>query len=85
MPKIGENVKFLNFEIKIKSSFMIYADFQIILVPEGNGKQNPNESYTRKYQKHVACSCGYKFLCVDCKFSKRTNIKSMLLIVMAIY
>ena len=24
---------------------MIYADFEIILVPEDNGKQNPNESY----------------------------------------
>ena len=35
---------------------MIYADFESILVPEDNGKQNPNESYTNKYQKHVACS-----------------------------
>ena len=35
---------------------MIYADFESILVPENNGKQNPGESYTSKYQKHVACS-----------------------------
>ena len=27
-----------------------------MLVPEDNGKQNPNESYTNKYQKHVGCS-----------------------------
>ena len=26
---------------------MIYADFEIILVPEDNGKQNPNDSYTK--------------------------------------
>ena len=32
---------------------MIYADFESILVPEDNVKQNPNESYTNKYQKHV--------------------------------
>ena len=51
------------------SSFMIYADFEITLVPE-NGKQNPNESYTIKYQKHVACSDGYKLVCVDDNFSK---------------
>ena len=38
---------------------MIYADFESILVPEANGKQNPNGSYTNKYQKHVACSYGY--------------------------
>ena len=36
---------------------MIYADFESILVPEDNGKQNPNESYTNKYQ-HVDCSYG---------------------------
>ena len=30
----------------MKSAFKIYADFESILVPEDNGKQNPNESYT---------------------------------------
>ena len=49
---------------------MIYANFESILVPEDNGKQNPNESYTNKYQKHVVCSYGYKLVCVDNKFSK---------------
>ena len=39
---------------------MIYADLEIILVPGDNGKQNPNESYANKYQKRVACNCGYK-------------------------
>ena len=55
---------------KVKLSFMIYADFESILVPENNGKQNPKESYTNKFQKHVACSYGYKLVCVDDKFSK---------------
>ena len=49
---------------------MIYANFESILVPEDNRKQNPNESYTNKYQKHVPCSYGYKLVCVDEKFSK---------------
>ena len=70
MPKKGEYVKFKNFETKMKSPFMIYADFESILVPEDNGKQNPNEPYTNKYQKHVACSYGYKLVCIDDKFSK---------------
>ena len=39
---------------------MIYADFESILVPGDNGKQNPDESYTNKYQKHVACCYDYK-------------------------
>ena len=54
----------------MKSLFMIYEDFESILVPEDNGKQNPVESYTNKYQKHIACSYGYKLVCVDDKFSK---------------
>ena len=45
-------------------------------MPENSGKQNPEESYTNKYQKHVACSYGYKSVCVDDKFSKtlKTNL-----------
>ena len=38
MPKKGEYVKFKNFERKIKSPFMIYADFELILEPEDDGK-----------------------------------------------
>ena len=49
---------------------MIYADFESILLSEDNGKQNPNESHTNKYQKHIACSYDYKFVYVDDKFSK---------------
>ena len=55
---------------KIKSPLMIYADFESILEPEDNRKQNPEESYTNKYQKHIACKYGYKLVCVDDKFSK---------------
>ena len=70
MPKKGEYNKFENFGRKIKSTFMIYADFESIPVPEDNGRQSPNESYTNKYQKHVACSYGYKLVCVHDKFTK---------------
>ena len=36
MSKKGEYVKFKNFERKIKSPFIIYADFESILQPEDN-------------------------------------------------
>ena len=46
--KIAENsetVKFKDYTRKIKSTLMIYADFENILVPwKANGKQNPDES-----------------------------------------
>ena len=44
MPKKVEYGKFKNLERKLKSPFVIYADFESILVPEDNGKKNPNES-----------------------------------------
>ena len=69
MPKKGECVRFKNYKRKIKSPFMIYADFEIILVPGNNGNQNRNESYRSKYQKHVACSYDYILVCVNIKFS----------------
>ena len=37
-PKKTEYIKFKNFGKKIKSPFMIYPDFESILVPEDNGK-----------------------------------------------
>ena len=70
MSKKGKHVKFKNYERKIKSPFITYADFESILVQEDNGKQNPKESYINKYQKHIASSDGYKLVCVDDKFSK---------------
>ena len=48
---------------------MINPDFERILLPENNGKQNPDELYTNKNQKHVACSHDNKLVCVDNKFS----------------
>ena len=52
---------------------MIYADFESILAPDENGKQNLGESYRNKDQNHVACSYDwscYDQLCPDHKFSK---------------
>ena len=60
MPKKGEYVRCKNYDMKIKSPFMIYADFEVILGPEGNGKQSLYESYTSKCQKHVPCRYDYK-------------------------
>ena len=70
IPKKGEFVKFKYYERKIKLLFIIYVDFGSIVVPENSGKQNPEESYTNKYQKHITCSYRFKLVCVDDKFSQ---------------
>ena len=44
---------------------MIYANFESILVSQDNGKQNPDESYMKKFQKLIACSHGYKLVRAD--------------------
>ena len=47
MPKKGEFVKFKNFERKIKSVFVIYADFESILVTENSGKKIQKGCYIK--------------------------------------
>ena len=70
MPNKGEFVKLKNYERKTKSSLITYAEFESILIPEENRKQNPEDYCTNKYQEHTACNYGYILLRVDDKFSK---------------
>ena len=70
MSKKGEYVNFKDFEGKIRLPFIIYADFESILVPGDNENLNLNESYTSKYEKYVACSYHYKLVCDDDQVSK---------------
>ena len=43
----------LNSKRKLKPWFTINADFESTLVSEGNGKQNLEEPYRNKYQRHI--------------------------------
>ena len=70
MSKKGEYIRLKNYEYKIKLPCVVYTDFESISVTEDNGKQNPEESYMNKYQKHVGSNYGYKLVCVDDSFSK---------------
>ena len=68
---------------KVNLLVIIYADFESILVPQNNGKQNPDESYRSKYQKHIVCSYGYKLVCVNDKF-RHTEVKMLFTILLII-
>ena len=70
MSKKGEYVKFKNYERKIKSPFISYADFESILVLENNGKQNQEESYTNKYKNIMLAVMDVNLVCIDDKFRK---------------
>ena len=58
-----EYVKFKNYERKVKSPFMIYADFKIIFSARRRWKAKSKKSIRNKYQKYVGCSYGDKVVC----------------------
>ena len=70
MTKRGETVNFKKYTRKIKFLFMISAYFESILISENNGKENPDEPYTNKYQSHLDCNVDYKLVRADDQFSK---------------
>ena len=53
MPKKGEYIKFKDWERKMKSPFMIYADFESILVTEDNPNQKIQMSLMLKNIKDM--------------------------------
>ena len=79
MPKKGENIlKFNNFHKQLPVPFVIYADFEAITKKVQGCKQSDEmekekekRSYTKAYQTHEDCGCGYKVVCCyDDKYGK---------------
>ena len=63
LPKEGTKIKFKNHRNSMPVPFVIYADFESILVPEGErseSESSEDESSTTLYQTHKACSFGLK-------------------------
>ena len=71
MPKKGENIlKFNNFHKQLPVPFLIYVDFEAITKKvqgckqsEEMEKEKEKRSYTKTYQTHEDCGCGYKVVC----------------------
>ncbi|CAB3979147.1 Gastrula zinc finger, partial [Paramuricea clavata] len=73
LPKEGTKIKFKNHRNSMPVPFVIYADFESILVPEERKVESENpedKSSTDLYQTHKACSFGLKTVChYDDKYS----------------
>ena len=55
--------------------FAIYTDFEAIIEKVQGCQPSGEKSYTDKYQKHTACSYGYKVVCCyDDKYTKPVQI-----------
>ncbi|CAB3982672.1 Hypothetical predicted protein [Paramuricea clavata] len=65
LPKSGSKIKFKNLRNSLPVPFVIYANFESILVPEEttDSDSDSDRSYTEKYQTHQACSFGLKTVC----------------------
>ncbi|CAB3978796.1 Hypothetical predicted protein [Paramuricea clavata] len=65
LPKEGTKIKFKNHKNQLLVPFVIYADFESLLVSDRDRKldDSADESYTNRYQTHHACSFGLKRVC----------------------
>ena len=75
MPRKGENIlKSHNFHKQLPVPFVIYADFEAITKKVQQAKlseEMDKRSYTKAYQTHEDCGCGFKVVCCyDDKYSK---------------
>ena len=62
---------FNNYHKQLPVPFVIYDDFDSITEKMSTCTPSDENSYTEKYQKHTACSFGYKVVCHhDKKYSK---------------
>ncbi|CAB3995446.1 Gastrula zinc finger, partial [Paramuricea clavata] len=65
LPKEGTKIKFKNHKNQLPAPFVIYADFESLLVSDRDREMDDtvNESYTNRYQTRHACSFGLKRVC----------------------
>jgi hypothetical protein len=65
LPKEGTKIKFKNHRNSMPVPFVIYADFESILIPEEKKdvEKDEDESHTNRYQTHHAYSFGLKTVC----------------------
>ena len=67
MPEKGTILKFKNYHRGEKVPFVIYADFESFIKSIHTCDLNPENSYTKQYQKHEPISFYYYIKCFDSK------------------
>ena len=53
VPNEGSIIEFYNRQNQFKVPFMMYADFEAILVPIQGPNADPSEAYTTKVNQHI--------------------------------
>ncbi|XP_065639501.1 uncharacterized protein LOC136072267 [Hydra vulgaris] len=70
MPEPNTMLEFTNYNRSMKVAFVIYADFESFVKPIDTCTPNPDESYTKQYQKHTPSSFCYYIKCFDKSIEK---------------
>ena len=65
MPEKGTILRFKHHERSERVPFIIYADTEALIKEMHNCDPNPQNSYTKKYQKHEPISFSYYIKCFD--------------------
>ena len=65
MPEKGTMLRFKHHERSEKVPFIIYADTEALIKEMHNCDPNPQNNYTKKYQKHEPVSFSYYIKCFD--------------------
>nr|XP_047144678.1 uncharacterized protein LOC124818177 [Hydra vulgaris] len=55
-PEPNTMIEFTNYNRSMRVPFVVYADFESFITPINTSSPNPNESYTKQYQKHTPSS-----------------------------
>ena len=76
MPEKGTMLKFKNYHRGEKVLFVIYADFESCIKSIHTCDLNPENSYTKQYQKHEPISFYYYIKCFDSEVSLPIKEKS---------
>ena len=65
MPGEGTILSFKNYNRSMRVPFIVYADFESFIKPIDTCGPNPENSYTKQYQKHTPSSFCYYIKCFD--------------------
>ena len=65
MPGEGTTLSFKNYNRSMRVPFIVYADFESFIKPIDTCEPNPENSYTKQYQKHTPSSFCYYIKCFD--------------------
>ncbi|XP_065662831.1 uncharacterized protein LOC136085451 [Hydra vulgaris] len=68
LPPPKSTIQFTNHNRSMRVPFVVYANFESFIKPINTCTPNPNESYTKQYQKHIPSSFCYYIKCFDESF-----------------